>query len=230
MQTKRRRALKAAEEEQARRLREEDERRRLEDEAAKQAALDAAAAEAGKRRRRLFVGGLALGLLLLAGAAGGAWYGCLIPGFGADRCRTTAAVSAPPAKEAPLTCSGLDAPGCYQVGERALQQRQLEPARQLLQQASGLGSIDASMALGRMYDPDTWSAETSPVGQPNWETAAFWYEKAARQGNVTAQATVGRLLCKNAKSDLERDQGRAYLEQAANAGNDEARQLLPNCK
>ena len=222
-------ARRAVEEEETRRLDEEAERRRLADEAARQAAADAAAAKA-RGRRRMLVGGVGLGLLLIVGGAVGAWYGCIIPGFGGPRCQTTAAAPVPPTGEAALTCTGLDAAGCYQVGERALQQRQLEPARQLLQQAAALGSIEASVAVGRMYDPETWSAATSPAGQPNWETAVFWYEKAARQGNVAAQVTAGRLLCGNAMSDLERGQGRAYLEQAANAGNDEARQLLSTCK
>jgi TPR repeat protein len=219
---------KAAEEEEARRLDEEAERGRLAEEAARQAADEAA--EKALRRRRMLLTVLGLGLLLLAGGAAGAWYGCVIPGFSATRCRTAAATSIPPAQEAALSCSGLDAVACYQLGERALQQRQLEPARQLLQQASSLGSIEANIAVARMYDPETWSAETSPARQPNWETAVFWYEKAARQGDLAAEATAGRLLCKNAKNDLERGQGRAYLEQAANAGNDEARQLLSTCQ
>jgi TPR repeat protein len=218
----------AAEEENARRLDEEAERRRIADEAAAQAEEEAAAQKAGRRRTLPAV--LGLGLLLLAGAAAAAWYGCVIPGFGGAHCRTTAATAVPTAQEAALSCSGLDAAGCYQLGERALQQRQLEPARQLLQQASSLGSIEANIAVARMYDPETWSAETSPARQPNWETAVFWYEKAARQGDLAAEATAGRLLCKNAKNDLERGQGRAYLEQAANAGNDEARQHLSTCQ
>lgn len=218
---------RSAEEESARLAHEEAERRRLADEAAQQAALDDAR-KAGRRRTALFAG---LGLaLVLAAAAGGGWYGCVIPGFAAGRCQAAKTPSPLPVPEASLSCTGLDAAGCYQVGERALQQKQLEPARQLLQQASGLGSAEASIALGRMYDPDTWSAETSPATQPNWETAAFWYEKAARQGNVAAKVKAGRLMCKNAKDDLERGQARAYLEQAANAGDGEARQLLPTCQ
>ncbi|MFO1153259.1 MAG: hypothetical protein U1E42_06290 [Rhodospirillales bacterium] len=225
---------KAAADEATRLRNEEAERQRLAAEAAaaQQAAMDDAARQAASGRSRApLIAGLGLGLLLVAGAAG-AWYGCLIPGFGAGRCQQPAGVppTPPPAAEAPLSCSGLDAAGCYQVASRALQQRQLEPARQLLQQAAGLGSIEATLAVGRMYDPQTWSAETSPAGHANWETAVFWYEKAARQGNVAAQTTAGRLLCQNAKSDLERGQGRAYLEQAANAGNAEARQLLSTCQ
>ena len=221
--------LRAEEEERARRLaqEQEEERRRLaEEEAAKLAATDAAAAAAPRRKRwPLIAAGL---VLLLAAAGAGAWYGCAIPGFGPGRCQATLA-SAPVVAEPPRSCTGLDAAGCYQAGQQALQQRKLEPARQLLQQASALGSIDGSVALARMYDPDTWSAETSPVAQPNWETAVYWYEKAAYQGDMAAKATAGRLLCKYAKDDLERGQGRSYLEQAAAAGNDQARQLLPTC-
>ena len=220
-------ARKATAEEEARRLHEEAERRRIADEAAQRVAAEEAAQKAG--RRRTLPVALGLALLLLAGGAAAAWYGCVIPGFAPGRCQAAKLPSASPAAETALSCAGLDATGCFQVGERALSQRQLEPARQLLQQASSLGSIEANIALARMYDPETWAADTSPVSQPNWETAVFWYEKAARQGDVAAEVTAGRLLCKHAKNDLERGQGRAYLEQAANAGNDKARQLLSTC-
>jgi TPR repeat protein len=207
---------------------EDDERRRLAEEAARATAAAAGGDRPAGIRWPLVAAVLAL---VVAGAGAGAWFGCVIPGFGGDRCTANPAPAAgtQPAVAPALSCTGLDAAACYQVAERALQQRQLEPARQLLQQASSLGSIEASVAVGRMYDPDTWSAANSPVAQPSWETAVFWYEKAARQGDAAAQATAGRLLCKNAKSDFERGQGRAYLEQAASAGNDEAKRLLPTC-
>ncbi|MFO1156764.1 MAG: hypothetical protein U1E43_08360, partial [Rhodospirillales bacterium] len=136
----------------------------------------------------------------------------------------------PPPPALPESCTGLDAAACYQAGQHALQQHKLEPARQLLQQASALGSRDGSVAVARMYDPDTWSAAASPVAKSDWETAVFWYEKAAAQGDIAAKTTAGKLLCKNATMDLERNQGRTYLEQAANAGSDEAKQLLATCQ
>jgi hypothetical protein len=206
--------------------------------AAQPAAEAADAPPATRRPGRWPLVAVALALLG-AGAGAGAWYGCLVPGVGAARCQGAATPASPlaasplaasPPAPALSSCAGLDAAGCYAVGQQALQQQRLESARQLLQQAAGLGSIEANLAVGRMYDPGTWSAATSPVAQPDWETAVFWYEKAARQGNAAAQATAGRLLCAHARTDLERRQGRDYLEQAAKAGDADARQHLDGCR
>lgn len=216
-----------AEEEERTRVLAEEERRRLAEELQPRPAETEPPVAAGRSRWPLIAAAVAL-----LGAAGGAWYGCAIPGFGPARCQ-----SAPPAPAAPLaptalpeSCTGLDAAACYQAGQQALQQSKLEPARQLLQQASRLGSAGGSLALARMYDPDTWSAATSPVAKADWETAVYWYEKAAAQGDPTAKTTAGKLLCKNATMDLERRQGRTYLEQAANAGSEEAKQFLATCQ
>ncbi|MBL8668180.1 MAG: sel1 repeat family protein [Rhodospirillales bacterium] len=215
-------------EEKARLLAEEEERRQVAD-AEKQAAESGTAevVEPHRIRWSLIVGGLVL-LAALAGA--GVWYSCALPGFGPERCQGAVAPSlSPPIAAIPKSCSGLDAAACYQVGQQALRQNQLEPARQLLQQASGLGSAEGSLAVARMYDPDTWSAASSPVGKADWETAVFWYEKAAAQGHIEAKVVAGKLLCANATMDIERSQGRSYLEQAARAGNEQAKQLLVTC-
>jgi TPR repeat protein len=81
-----------------------------------------------------------------------------------------------------------------------------------------------------MYDPETWSAEASPVAAASWETAVYWYEKAARQGDGTGQLHAGKLLCQNASTEFEKTQGRDYLDQASKAGNPEAQTLLADCQ
>jgi TPR repeat protein len=81
-----------------------------------------------------------------------------------------------------------------------------------------------------MYDPATWSAETSPVAAASWETAVYWYEKAARQGDGAAQLQAGKLLCQNAPTEFEKTQGRSYLDQASKAGSAEAQTLLADCQ
>jgi len=228
--------LRAAEEEKTRILAEEEERTRvLAEEDRRRLAEEAQARPpeyeppvvTGRSRWPLIAAAVAL---LVAAGGAGAWYGCAIPGLGPARCQGAPPAPAAPPVALPETCTGLDAAACYQAGQQALQQSKLEPARQLLQQASLLGSANGSLALARMYDPNTWSAATSPVTKPDWETAVYWYEKAAAQGDPTAKTTAGKLLCKNATMDLERNQGRTYLEQAANAGSDEAKQLLATCQ
>jgi TPR repeat protein len=253
-------------EEEARRAREDEERRAREtedalrrtaaEEAARRATLAAAEDEARKRheesaleteqtqqdshqstnRRRWPVIAALLALLVLIGGSGGAWFGCLIKGFGPPACNAELPASAElpvvdPPVEAELSCAGLtDGNACFEVAQRALEQKQLEPARQLLQQAASLGSVEANVFIARMYDPETWSTEASPVAAASWETAVYWYEKAARQGDGTGQLAAGKLLCQNALTEFEKNQGRSYLDQASKAGNAEAQTLLPGCQ
>ncbi|WP_295579322.1 serine/threonine-protein kinase [uncultured Lamprocystis sp.] len=40
----------------------------------------------------------------------------------------------------------------------------------------------ASFAMGEMYDPQHWSASTSPLAKPRADKAREWYEQALRQG------------------------------------------------
>jgi TPR repeat protein len=241
-------------EEEARRAREEEDavRRAAEEEEARRAAL-AAEEEARRReespvdlapqdpeppqtktRRRWPVIAVLLALLALIGGGASAWFGCWIEGFGPPACAAEPSAdiaAAEPAGEAELSCAGLtDGNACFQVAQKALEQKQLEPARQLFQQAADMGSVEANVAVARMYDPETWSAETSPVAAASWETAVYWYEKAARQGNGTGQLHAGKLLCQNALSAFEKTQGRSYLDQASKAGNPEAQTLLADCQ
>ncbi len=246
------RRLREAEEEEAR-------RHAAEQEAARRAVTDAEARQlseqqdrpiaepetqpstspAGTKKRWPMIAAI-VALLVLVGGGAGAWFGCLIPGFRPAACKIDGSSPAPPdaseskseaSRDGELSCAGLsDGAACYRVAQKAIEQKKLEPARQLFQQAASLGSIEANLAVARMYDPETWSAEASPVEKPSWETAVFWYEKAARQGDVAAQVGGGKLLCKNAITDFEKSQGRTLLEQAANTGNAEAKALVADCK
>lgn len=232
-------------EEEARRAREDEQRRAAlaaEDEARRRQEETAVAPEPesedpGHRRRWPMIAALVV-LLALIGGGAGAWFGCLIEGFGPPSCRAPASAEIavvdpmpePPVEET-LSCAGLtDGGACLAVAQRALERKQLEPARQLLQQAASLGSVEANLVIARMYDPETWSAESSPVAAANWETAVFWYEKAARQGDSTGQFAAGKLLCRNALTEFEKTQGRSYLDQAAKRGNGEAQTLLSECQ
>jgi len=180
--------------------------------------------------------GLSLAVLALAGLGIAAWYRCWIPGFGAADCSEDVA-TAPEERGGPAapagsgrSCTGLDGARCLEVARAALAAGELETARQLLQQASQLGSVEANTDMARMYDPQTWKADTSPVPQPDWETAAYWYETAARQNDPAGQLGAGRLLCTFAPGEFERQRGLAYLRAAANAGRDEAKPLVAECE
>jgi len=184
-----------------------------------------------------------LALLALLSGVGGAWYSCIFPGMGAARCSglepkpepETPATTVPEAKPetpavATTSCAGLDAAACLAKGDAALGAGELEPARQLFQEAAGLGSVEANLRMARMYDPETWSAKTSPVAEADWETAVYWYEAAAKQNDVAGKAGAGRLLCQNAGTGFERKRALEYLKAAAVGGDEKAKAMIAECE
>jgi len=187
---------------------------------------------------------VALAALAALGLGAGAWYACWLPGIGPARCEGEVAPrddepaadedATPPATEpeptAAASCVGLAAAACLAKAEQALGDGQLEPARQLFQQAAGLGSVEANNRMARMYDPETWNAESSPVAEPDWETAVYWYEAAARQNDVAGKAGAGRLLCRHAGTSFERKRALEYLEAAAEGGDEAAKALIAECE
>jgi TPR repeat protein len=185
---------------------------------------------------------VALLVLAMIGSVGAAWLACLLPGIGPARCAGEVASieetadegetppAAPPLTSASASCSGLDAAACLAKAEQALDDGKLEPARQLFQEAAGLGSVEANNRMARMYDPETWNAQTSPVAEPDWETAVYWYEAAAKQNDVGGKAGAGRLLCQHAGTTFERKRAVEYLKAAAESGDASAKKLVAECE
>ncbi len=199
---------------------------------------------------------LAILLVLLLMAAAGvyyAWQECWIPQFESTACSEQsgafeiaptapepAETTTPPVESdrAPgngstqvRTCKGLEPDACIVAAESAAAAADLELARQLFQQGARMGSTKAMLRVGEMYDPDTWSIEASPEPEPDWETAAFWYESAARLGARDGLIRAGRVLCRHAGNDLEVRRGRDFLEQAiAQGAAGETPTLLATCE
>jgi hypothetical protein len=199
--------------------------------------------EPAKGKSWMPVAAAAIVLVLLVGGGAAAYFNCWIPGFGPAACDKKVAEEEPPKPEPkkkeepakvaalPSTCKGVDAEECYRIANTALEQKELETARQLFQQAARLGSVPANLRVAEMYDPDKWSAAVSPEEQPDWETAAYWYEEAARKGDVNGQIGAGRILCKHAPDTFEQERGLAFLQKAAEQGGGEAIQsLLKECE
>ena len=78
--------------------------------------------------------------------------------------------------------------------ERFRQAKQLDGAFLLLRNAAGKGSAPAALALGEMYDPATYSPETSALPAPNPAQAARVVPQAAEGGIAEAQYRLGQLL------------------------------------
>jgi hypothetical protein len=132
----------------------------------------------------------------------------------------------------PKSCTGIKAKDCLALALKALDAKELEPARQLLQQAAKLGATEASLHLAEMYDPKTWSSDRSPVEKADWETAGYWYEEAARGGEARGMIGAGRLYCQFASDPVFVESGLEWLRKAATApdADAEVKELLTACE
>lgn len=178
------------------------------------------------------------GLPALALAAGGGWlwWDCRIPALPGPKCgvppKATEGVAPPKPEPLPKNCAGLGADACLAAAVKGIETGQLELARQLLQEAGNLGAVKAYLHLARMYDPETWAADKSPVAQADWETAAYWYDEAARAGDREGMLGAGRLYCRNAGDPAFQSHALELLRKAAaeTAGDAAAGQLLKECE
>jgi hypothetical protein len=74
----------------------------------------------------------------------------------------------------------------YARGTEFLHGKQPDGAFLVYRYAAEHGSAPAAVSIGRMYDPRSYSKETSPFPGPNSEQALEWYKRAASAGNTEA--------------------------------------------
>lgn len=118
----------------------------------------------------------------------------------------------------------------HQMALKLVERGKLDFAMLLFQHAARGGSAEAGLAVARMYDPESWSTQTSPMPQADAETAAYWYEPAAQAGNVEAQRQLGKIMVGLTPSGFQHDKGRDWLKKAADAGDVKAKELLEKLK
>jgi hypothetical protein len=96
----------------------------------------------------------------------------------------------------------------------------LQGALVLLGRAAEVGSGPAQTALGRMYDPDTYTPQTSAMKAPDPDKALLWYQRAAKSNDPEALYRLGRLLLSGRASGpgLGPEQGAADLQRAVDLG------------
>lgn len=95
-----------------------------------------------------------------------------------------------------------------------LAEGQVEAAFLIYRYAAERGYADAATAVAAMYDPETYTPQTSPLPRPNPSVARIWYERAVAAGDNAALLSLARLL-----ADQESvDEARALLRQAEEAG------------
>lgn len=179
---------------------------------------------------------IAVGLVALLMTAGLAWW--LWPRPGDDRPPEQAdAPKQEPAKEdakdpAPTLDSvrkfiGTQPP----VGDALAMARKLAEAGKLpdaqfllLRYGAEQGNAAAARQVGAMYDPATFSKDTSPFPGPNPTEAARWYKQAAEAADAEAAYRYGMLL-KSGGTDEDNGPEKAvfWLRLAAQGGHEAAR-------
>lgn len=169
-------------------------------------------------------------LLVLAGAA--AWWVLDAPPADAPVAEAPPPATAAPEPEPQPTLEAAraalaDNPPAAEartLGEAHLAARDREGAFLLLRYAAEQGDAVAARAVAALYDPATWSAETSPLPAPNAEQAAQWYRRAAEAGDAEAQYRLGMLLRDGGVESA--DGAEVWLRRAAGQGHTGAKEAL----
>ncbi|MBP7658379.1 MAG: sel1 repeat family protein [Burkholderiaceae bacterium] len=188
--------------------------------------LQAAALELRRKRLRQRYLLIGTGLVLIAVFAGiSLWLG---------KPQVPAVISPPAVEQAQL--DSLEAVRKYLAGkppaaDAAAKVAQLASARKLLdgqflllRYAAEQGDIAAARDIGRMYDPATFSKDSSPLPEPNPVEAARWLKQAAQKGDAEAQYRFAMLL-KRGGTDEENapEQAVFWMRKAAEQGHELAR-------
>jgi TPR repeat protein len=99
---------------------------------------------------------------------------------------------------------------------------QVEAAFLIYRYAAELDHPEAAVAVAGMYDPQTYSPETSPLPRPNPVVARRWYEAAVGAGDTEALLRLARMLM----AQNQDEEARAVLRRAEEAGLGEAASQL----
>ncbi len=110
----------------------------------------------------------------------------------------------------------------YEAAEKA---GECDMGRRLMIFVSQKGDADVASDFAHRMDPDFHKASACQPA-PDAESAAYWYEIPAAAGDVEAQRQLGKLITARGSSDFEYDRGVDFLQQAADAGDTEASNLL----
>lgn len=130
-----------------------------------------------------------LALLVLGWAGGGGYWT-----FGRDHSSPPpTAVEAPQDVRAEVKAfldGGPTPADARAKGDELAKAGRLDGALLVYRFAAEKGDPLAALALARMYDPATFSKETSPLPAADAETAQRWYEAAAGAGSTEARARL----------------------------------------
>lgn len=183
-----------------------------------------------KRSALPLIAGLAVLVLALGGGA--AWWF-----LGRDSAPQTAEAPATPLPAATpdrtlaaaraALAANPEPQAARELAEAHLAAKDLDGAFLLFRAAAEKGDKQAAIAVGGLYDPATWSKETSPLPAPNADQAVDWYKRAADAGDAEAQYRLGMVL-KSGKTEAQDgpEQAVVWLKKAADQGHAKAKEAL----
>jgi hypothetical protein len=124
-----------------------------------------------------------------------------------------------------------DAPSAVAEAQIYMQAGHPDLALLIYRHAERNGDPAAATAIGRMYDPEGFSKESSAFPAPDADQAASYYQKGVGSGDAEAQYLLGRVLVGGKTSGAtDVEQGVVWLERAAKAGSAAATELLAQLK
>jgi hypothetical protein len=187
-----------------------------------------------KAKSKRFAVFISIGLLCLIGAAAAAWF--LLPGHHEPNVVVTPEPAKPnlpldPASARAFLQTNPGPDASYAESQRYQTDGSpgaLQGALILLSRAADSGSGPAQTALGRMYDPDTFSPQTSAMKAADPDKALLWYQRAAKSNDPEGLYRLGKLLISGraAAPGLGPEQGAADLQRAADLGSNAAREEI----
>ena len=121
-------------------------------------------------------------------------------------------------------------PNNIRLGLQLEQEDSLEAAFNRYKRAADAGSGDAMFAIGNLHLHKNFRGLNNPFAgvmmpwddlpvSPDMRSAYLWFQKAAKAGNVNAKSNAGVMLCSGVGCKKDIEQGRAWLEESAGAGN-----------
>ncbi len=157
------------------------------------------------------------------------WYFCLIPALPpGPACQTVnegTAEQTPNEQSGSLTTTNA-ALNLYEEALALQKNGALIKAKTKFQKAATEEEhADAMKRLAEMYDPNFWSKDISPAKEANWETANWWWEKAADKGDVDALRRSGYNMAKYSNFDVEKRKGLSILKDLADNNDSQAQEM-----
>ncbi|WP_293324148.1 hypothetical protein [Parvibaculum sp.] len=92
-----------------------------------------------------------------------------------------------------LDIAGLPPSELYALGNDYMQRKKPNMSLVLWEEGWRKGHGPSARAIGEMLDPNLWGTQPSAFTKPNAQDSRKWYERAVKNGDVSAQARLAAL-------------------------------------